>query len=62
MNSESQTLGNPLARLGRALLHWFDTGRSSSFEGAEELLRHLFGPFEFRILQRVDADDRGGHA
>src|SRR3954470_18253246 len=26
---------NPLARLGRAFLHWFDTGRSSSFEGVD---------------------------
>jgi stearoyl-CoA desaturase (delta-9 desaturase) len=24
---------NPLTRLARAVLHWFDTARSSSFEG-----------------------------
>src|ERR1044072_420790 len=34
MNETSQTL-NPVARIGRALLHWFDTGRSSSFEADE---------------------------
>ena len=28
-------MGNPLARLGRAVLHWFDTGRSSSFDAAD---------------------------
>src|SRR5688500_11671477 len=31
MNSESPSLSNPLTRWGRALLAWFDTGRSSSF-------------------------------
>ena len=36
MNAETQTMGNPLARLGRAVLHWFDTGRSSSFDAAEQ--------------------------
>src|SRR5688572_33512422 len=32
MNVEMQPSSNPLARLGRAVLHWFDTGRSSSFD------------------------------
>src|SRR5258708_35576210 len=36
MNAETQSMGNPFARLARALMHWFDTGRSSSFEAAED--------------------------
>src|SRR4051812_28973217 len=29
----SVTHSNPIARAARAVLHWFDTARSSSFEG-----------------------------
>ena len=32
MNAEQQTLGNPLTRLGRAILHWFDTSKSQTFD------------------------------
>jgi stearoyl-CoA desaturase (Delta-9 desaturase) len=32
MNAQTHTSRNPLARLGTAVLHWFDTARGSSFE------------------------------
>src|SRR5882672_1248966 len=32
MNVQTRTSTNPLARMARAVLTWFDTGRASSFE------------------------------
>jgi stearoyl-CoA desaturase (delta-9 desaturase) len=36
MNAATPSQSNPFVRLGRALLHWFDTGRSSSFESEKQ--------------------------
>ena len=34
MNAQTPTSNNPLIRMARAVLHWFDTGRASSFRRA----------------------------